>query len=262
MSFQEGVKVERQGTVAIVTMSNPERRNAFYPEMRRQLTATLNALGADTELRAVVLTGDGAHFCAGADTSRMRQAGTPTPIQVRENMKDVAQLLRAIAGGGKPIIAAVEGDAFGAGFAMALACDVVVAARNARFGSVFTKVGLLPDMGMLYTLQQRVGPVKARQLMMLGTPVDGAEAARIGISDELAEPGQALAAALAFAARFDEPAPVVVSLIKGALATGVNSIEDAIRLEYDLQPMLASTQDRIEGMAALKEKRKPRFTGR
>jgi len=262
MSFQEGVKVERRGTVAIVTMSNPERRNAFYPEMRRQLTATLNALSIETELRAVVLTGDGAHFCAGADATRLRQAGTPTPVQARENMKDVAQLLRAIVGGAKPIIAAVEGDAFAAGFAIALACDVVVASRHARFGSVFTKVGLLPDMGMLYTLPQRVGPVKARHLMMLGTPVDGAEAARIGVADEVTEPGQALTAALAFAGRFDEPAPLVVSLIKGALATGVNSIEDAIRLEYDLQPMLALTQDRTEGMAAFKEKRKPRFTGR
>jgi 2-(1,2-epoxy-1,2-dihydrophenyl)acetyl-CoA isomerase len=264
MSFDEGMHVGRTEGIAIVTMSNPERRNAFYPEMRRKLTAILLDLGGEADVRAIVLTGHEGHFCAGADVSRMRRGDTRTPgaLQVRETMKEVSQLLRLIAAGSKPVIAAVEGDAFGAGLSIAAASDVVVASRDARFGAPFTKIGILPDMGLLFTLPRRVGLSRAKQMMMLAEPMGGEEAARIGLVDRLCEPRDALRAAIEFGGRFTAVAPVPVALIKAALADGVTSIEDAIRIERDLQPLLSSTSDAQEGITAFKEKRKPGFLGR
>jgi 2-(1,2-epoxy-1,2-dihydrophenyl)acetyl-CoA isomerase len=263
VSVTDGIQLEQTGSVAIVTMNNPERRNAFFPEMRRKLTATLNELGSDTAVRAIVLTGAGSHFCAGADVSRMRREGaSPGALQARENIKEVGQLLRAIAAGSKPVIAAVEGDAVGAGFSMACASDFVVAARNCRFGAAFARLGILPDMGMLYTLPRRVGLAKARQLMMLATMVNGVEATELGIVDQLTGAGEALMHARKLAEQFQDVAPAPVALIKAALADGVNSIEEVLRIERDLQPLLSSTEDAKEGISAFKEKRKPSFMGR
>lgn len=257
----DGVIVERRGAVVILTMSNPGRRNAFFPEMRRKLADTLCSVGMDSEIRAFVLTGEEGHFCAGADLSRSRPAER-TPITVRENTKDVNRLLNGIHAGARPVITAVEGDAFGAGMSMASASDKVFAGRTARFGAAFTKIGILPDMGLLYTLKTRVGLPKARELMYLSIPIGAEEAHRIGLVDELTEPGGALAAAVKYAEQLAEMPPLAIAYTKGALATGVNSIEDATRLEVDLQPILALSEDAKEGVAAFKEKRKPRFVGK
>lgn len=264
MSAPADISIERRGPVAILTMINPGRRNAFSPESRRKLTDYLNELAVTEEIRAIVLRGDGDHFCAGANL--VPTPGVPvqkrSPMQVRENTKDLYRLVRAIAANPKPIIAAVEGDAFGGGLAFAAACDVLVAARTARFGTAFTAIGLMPDLGLLYSLPQRVGVVKARQMLMLSSRVDGVEAFRIGLADELTEPGQALERALAWAEKFNEVAPVAVSLTKESLARGITSIEDAMRTEVDLLPFVQTTEDRVEGVAAFREKRKPAFKGR
>jgi enoyl-CoA hydratase/carnithine racemase len=261
MSAIDGVGVELRGAVAILTMTNPGRRNAFYSEMRRRISTLLAEYAVNPDIRAVVLTGADGHFCAGADLNRGTTQRALTPLEVRETMRDVHALLRLMVSGAKPLIAAVEGDAFGAGMSMATACDVVVVAKNARFGAAFTKVGVMPDMGLLYTLPQRVGLPKARQLMMLSEPVGGEAALEIGLADEMTEPGEALERAIAIADRYSGLAPLAVAMTKIALATGVTSIEDAIRLELDLQPMLGSSADCREGFAAFREKRKPVFRG-
>ena len=261
MSTTDGVIVDRQGATVVLKMSNPGRRNAFFPEMRRKLAATLYSMGMDPEVRAFVLTGEDGHFCAGADLSRARGAER-TALSVRESMKDTHQLLRGIVAGARPVIAAVEGDAFGAGMSMTAACDKVFSSRSARFGSAFAKIGLLPDMGILYNLPQRVGLSKARELLMLAVPISAEEAHRIGLVDELVEPGKALEAALCYADLIAELPPLPVSYTKAALATGITSVEDAMRLELDLQPILALSEDSREGVLAFKEKRKPKFSGK
>jgi 2-(1,2-epoxy-1,2-dihydrophenyl)acetyl-CoA isomerase len=258
------VSVERRDAVAILTMINPGRRNAFSPDSRRKMTEYLNELAISEETRAIILRGDGAHFCVGADLTPTPGAPVKqrTPMQTRENTKDLYRLVRAIAANPKPIIAAVEGDAFGGGLAFAAACDVLVAARTARFGTAFTAIGLMPDLGLLYSLPQRVGVVKARQMLMLSSRVDGAEAFRIGLADELAESGQALERALLWAEKFNDVAPVGVAITKESLSRGITSIEDAMRIEVDLLPFVQTTEDRLEGVAAFREKRKPTFKGR
>ena len=260
--FEDGVCLERRGATAVITLSNPEKRNAFYPEMRLRMTRYLKELGGEASVRCIIITGADGHFCAGADLSRVAQRPAPmTTLETRENMKVVLELLRAIAAGAKPVIAAVEGDAFGAGFSIAAACDLIVATPTSRFGAAFSKMSLAPDMGLLYSLPRRVGHVRASRLMMLSTPVTGEEGVRIGLVDELAEPGGALNAALEFAEQFHAPAPLSVSIVKSAMA-GLAGLDDVIRMELDIVPLAISTEDHREAMAAFAEKRKPDFKAR
>lgn len=257
-----GITLERRGRVAILVIDNPERRNAFTPEMRRTLTADLVALNHDDEVRAIVITGAGGHFCAGADLSRIGTAPQePSFIQAGENLKDVHHLARAIVLSPKPIVTAVEGDAFGAGLSMVAASDVAVAARTARFGTSFTKIGIVPDMGLLHSLPNRVGVARARRLVFTPTMLSGEDAHRIGLADELTEPGAALEVALEHAERLAEGAPITIALTKGAFAMGPMSLDDALRYELMHLPMALASSDSKEGLAAFKEKRKPNFKG-
>ncbi|HXC38432.1 MAG TPA: enoyl-CoA hydratase/isomerase family protein [Burkholderiales bacterium] len=262
MSFTDGVKLDKHGTTLIVTMSNPGKRNAFHREMRLRMIDAMREAAADNAVRAIVLTGADGHFCSGADLSRVDMKAAPRSVaSLRENMKDVHRLLRVIVGGARPVIAAVEGDAFGAGLSMSAACDRVFAAKTARFGAAFAKIGIIPDVGLLYTLPKRVGMARARDMMFLAAPFSGEEAHKAGLVDELTETGGALDAALAYAGRFADIPPIPITLMKAALATGITDIDDAMRIELDLQPIASLSNDCAEGIQAFKEKRKPVFTG-
>jgi 2-(1,2-epoxy-1,2-dihydrophenyl)acetyl-CoA isomerase len=261
MDFVDGVRVSRQDSTAIITLSNPGKRNAFHSAMRARIVGALAEINADAGLRAVVLTGADGHFCAGADVSTIAQR-ISTHHSSRLQLREVHEFARALYAGPKPVIAAVEGDAFGGGFSVACACDRVFAAHGARFGSAFAKIGIMGDVGLLYTLTRRVGLAKARELLMLATPVGAEEAVSLGIADELAEKGGALAAALAYAQRFAAIPPLAVAYTRAALASGVASLADALRLELDLQPILATSEDCREAIAAFKEKRAAKFNGR
>jgi enoyl-CoA hydratase/carnithine racemase len=256
------IRLDRDGAIAVITLANPERRNAFTPEMRRAITRHLETLADDAGCRAVVLTGSGGHFCAGADLSRVDPDTPPmTGEALRENTRDVHQLVRALFCGPKPVIAAVEGLAYGGGLAMALACDHVVAARTARFGAAFSKLGIIADVGALYTLQLRLGVVGAKRFLALGPQVDGEEAVRMGLADEAAQPGEALSAALATARRYAEAAPLSLAYTKAAYGRGIGSLEDAFRAELDYLPLTVASADFQEALKAFREKRPPVFTG-
>jgi len=257
------IKLERRDRIAVLTIDNTARRNAFTPEMRRDLTAKLTQLNHDADIRAIVITGEGEHFCAGADLSRIGTvAQDPTFIQAGENLKDVHHLARAIILSPKPIITAVEGDAFGAGLSMVAGSDLAIVARTARFGASFTKIGIVPDVGLLHSLPNRIGVARTRRLIFTPTMLSGEEAHRIGLGDELAETGGALELALHYAEGLAEAAPITIALTKGALANGPMSLDDALRYELMHLPMALSSQDSKEGLAAFKEKRKPNFHGR
>jgi enoyl-CoA hydratase/carnithine racemase len=257
------IKLQRSGPVAVLTLDNPARRNAFTPEMRRSLTAELNALSHDDEVRAIVLTGEGEHFCAGADLSRVGGAAAPPSfIKAGENLKDVHHLARAIVLSPKPIITAVEGDAFGAGLSMVAGSDLAIVARTARFGAAFAKIGIVPDVGLLHSLPNRIGVARTRRLIFMSSMLSGEEAFRIGLADELAESGGALELALRRAEELAQAAPITIALTKGALAAAPMSFDDALRFELMHLPMALASQDSKEGLAAFKEKRKPNFQGR
>ncbi|MBY8821012.1 enoyl-CoA hydratase/isomerase family protein [Sphingomonas colocasiae] len=238
-SSEPGVTLDRDDAIAILTLSNPARRNAFTPDMRRSLTAHLVTLAKDDGCRAIILAGEGAHFCSGADLSRIDpDLPPPSANATRENMKEVHGLVRAIAAGPKPVIAAVEGIAAGGGLSIALACDHLVVAENARLITAFGKIGLIGDLGIMWSLQQRISPIAARRMLMVPTEVSGATAVDQGLADELCAPDSALEAARAAARGFAALAPLSVALTKSVYAEGAQSLEQVLQRELDLVPVV------------------------
>jgi enoyl-CoA hydratase/carnithine racemase len=150
----------------------------------------------------------------------------------------------------------------GAGLSIAALADHVVAARDAKFGAAFVKMGLMPDMGALWSLQHRVGRAKARELLGLARSFDGAEAGRIGLANEVVEPGQALNRAIAVAQEYAALPPVATALLKSALGQGVDSLDAAMRSEVEFQAVAMSSKDHAEAVRAFMEKRAPKFEGR
>lgn len=245
---------ERQGDVLVLTMDYPARRNALAMPLRKQLEDALEE-ASETGVRAVVLTGSGGHFCSGGDISGMAVTGI---VDGRERMRRTHRLTRLLAFGNFPLVAAVEGYCVGAGLSMALICDTVIAAEDARLGAGFGKIGLMPDLGLPFTLPQRVGVAKARQILLYHKQFTGIEAAAIDLVDEVVPKGQALTVALERAHFLAEQAPGPIALTRQMLAQGLH---DSLEVERHFQAALFATEDSREGRAAFLEKRTPKFKG-
>jgi enoyl-CoA hydratase/carnithine racemase len=259
-SSGQWVEVRREGAVAIVTMSDERRRNPFSMDMRLALSEAIRHLmDDDAEVRAVVLTGAGGHFCAGGDLSEMTTA--PSTLALRSRIAVATRLARMIATGPKPVVAAVEGSCIGAGMSLAAVCDLAIGARDAKFACAFVKVGLLPDTGLLWNLPQKIGAGRARELMLTCERFDGERAARLGLLDRVCEPGQALQLALDQARKWAEMPPVSLALLKGALVNAARDIPTTVRHEIDLNPLVRKTHDHQEAVSAFLEKRRPQFRG-
>jgi 2-(1,2-epoxy-1,2-dihydrophenyl)acetyl-CoA isomerase len=243
-----------------LTLSNPKRRNALAPGLRMALIEHLERGLADPECRAIILTGDGGHFCAGGDVSGM---GQQTGLQGRARMMRVShQMLRLLVEGEKPVIAAVEGHAAGAGLSIASACDIVVASRAAIFTCSFNRVGLVPDLGAAWTLPRRIGLGPTKMMMFRAKPVAAEDAARLGLVDVLAEPGAALAEARAVARDIAEGAPLSNGMAKQLINRSTGPLAEFLKAEADAQGLLYGSEDHREGREAFMAKRKPVFTGR
>ena len=256
---EDPVTVEQRDDLALVTLSLPRKRNALTMELRAVLLDKLDAIMSDATTRAIVLTGAGGYFCAGGDLKSM-QSGEP--LKARHRMMAVHRIVRLLAEGPKPVVSAVEGVAFGGGMALAALADCCVAARDARFGAVFGKVGLAPDMGLLWAVPARIGLARTRRMAMLSEEVSGEEGARLGLVDVLTEPGQALDTALAEARRFAAVAPVSVAATKMAFARLPGSLDTALADEINQQSALMQTDDHAEARAAFFDKRDPVFRGK
>lgn len=252
------VLVEDRGPVRIVTLNRPHRRNAIDLPLRYALGDRLEEAANDSAVRVIVVTGAGAGFCAGGDISTMRRMGE---AESRPRTEAAQRVVRAIWQAGKPVIAAVEGAAFGAGVSLALACDRVVAAQDAIFSTAFTGVGLAGDMGIFASLPARVGVATARQLMLLPTRLSGTEAVRIGLADAVVAPGTALHAALADAERMASAPPLAVAVIKSMLARWPRDAMTVLDDEVDNQVALFDSADFAEGVSAFHDKRRPVFRG-
>lgn len=187
--------VKTDGAVRILTINRPERRNALGTELMRELRRQMAEAEADTTVRALVLTGSPPAFCAGSD---LKELGGLSIEDMQAHEADTAAVARSINEYAKPVIAAIEGYALGGGFILAVSCDVVVSATDARWHLPEVKNGWLPPWG-LCALAARVGPVKAKHLTWATDPIDGTEAHQLGVADLLAAPGQAFAIARAHA---------------------------------------------------------------
>lgn len=247
------------GAVRIVTLERPARRNALSAPFREHVATAIEHALADEDCRTIILTGAGGHFCSGGDMASFTGV---TAVTGRTRMQRAQRLVRAVAAGEKPVIAAVEGHAAGAGLCLAAACDIVVASREARFSCSFNRVGLLPDAGGLWSVPQRMGLGRAKLLMMSGRVLPAPEAERQGLVEILAEPGEALTAALALAREIAGNAPLSHGLLKATLARGPMALEQLLAIEADAQGVLFGSEDFSEGRAAFLGKRPPVFNGR
>ena len=251
------VLLERIGGIVKLTLNDPERMNAFSQDMRTQLTRRFTELNDDDECRAIVLAAAGQNFTAGGDLKGFNET---TVRECRTRLKrGGALLMREMIAGAKPIVAAIEGYAFGAGLALAAASDYVVAAQGAKFCCAFTKLAFIPDLALMYSLPNRVGFTKAKQLIALAETFDAERARELGVVDDVVPTGSALEAALKVAERFAAGPPLTFELVKSVFARGLEAMMQA---EVDLQPMVWLSEDHKEGKRAFFEKRKPRFTGK
>lgn len=256
--FSQSVPVlsDDHGRVRVITLHRPDRRNAIDIPLRIALAEALEVAAGDSTVGAIVLTGAGTVFCAGGDISTMERAGAE---QTRPRIEAAQRVIRAIWRTPKPVVAAVEGAAYGAGVSLALACDRVIAGERTTMSMSFTRVGLAGDMGIFASLPARVGPARAKQLLMMPGVVDMAEARTVGLVDRVVPTGQALTAALSDARALADGPSRAFGVIKSMLSEQRGDPFGTLDREVAHQIELFDSADFAEGVAAFKEKRRPQF---
>jgi len=254
----ETILVERDAGVVTITLNRPDRRNAFNATMTEELLDAFGEVGSRPEDRALVLTGAGGTFCSGADITS--GVGSSHPIVYMRGVGDAAMALHHIP---KPTIAKVRGVAAGAGWNMALACDLVVAADDARFSQIFVKRGLSVDFGGSWVLPRLIGLQRAKELTFFGDFVSAIEARDVGLVNRVLPDGELDAFVDEWARRLATGPTLTISLTKTLLSHGLDtSLEQALEDEARAQAVCLSTEDTREAIRAFAEKRAPEFQGR
>jgi enoyl-CoA hydratase len=249
--------------VVLVTLSQPDRRNAMSDAMTAAWPELMEALRTDADVRAVVVTGAGRAFCSGGDISWI--GGEPDALvpDLRARMLAFYRGWLSIRALEVPTIAAINGAAVGAGAALALACDIRYAAASARFSVPFSSLGLHPGMATTWLLPEVVGVAAARDLLLTGRMVDAEEMLRLGLVSSVSGDDEFVTGVLHAAHQVAAGAPVATRLTKVALAGGGHATyDDALQWEALAQSVTLASDDLLEGLAAVREKRPPRFSGR
>ncbi len=260
--MEDPLLVTRHDGWTLLTLNRPERLNAFCEALHLALIPAMDAIEADDTCRAVVLTGAGRGFCAGQDLSERTDIDDNPDLGAFLD-KYYNPFVRRIRSLRKPVIAAVNGVAAGAGANLALACDVVLAARSAKFIQAFSKIGLVPDCGGTFFLPRLIGDARARALMMLAEPISADTAESWGMIWKAVDDEKLMEQAGALAAHLATQPTAAYALIKDALNAGAtNDLSTQLDLERDLQREAGKSPDYREGVKAFLEKRPARFTGR
>ena len=246
------------GHVAVVTFDDPKIRNAMTAENREELRSALDALAGDDDIHAVVLTGAGGHFCAGGD---IRTMGETDIAKIDERMGDVARTAEQLAVFPKLTLAAVSGHAAGAGVSIACLTDMVVADETAQFTFSFLKLALGPDWGLTATLARRVGATAAKRLILSRATIDGREAHRLGLADDVTPEGKAPDRAVELASALANGPMAAIAAIKTQIS-GIEDLRAALQAEAAQQRARFSHAEHQEGAAAFREKRRPDFSGK
>jgi enoyl-CoA hydratase/carnithine racemase len=260
----EHLCVERPADgVALLSLDNPDQRNAMSEQMTASWVAAVEALKTDSSVRVVVVTGQGSAFCSGGDTSWIVGEPDAGVDQLRTRMIAFYRAWLSVRSLEVPTIAAVNGAAIGAGLCLALACDIRYAAASASLGAPFVRLGMHPGMAATWLLRDAIGPAAARDLLLTGRTVDADEALRLGLVSRVVDDASFRDEVLATAAGIAATAPIASRLTKLALADGGHSTyEAALQWEALAQPVTLATEDLHEGIRAAREKRAPDFRGR
>jgi enoyl-CoA hydratase/carnithine racemase len=256
---EEILQVCHEGPIAVMTLNNPKRLNAFNWAMRSAMYERLLEIEANEACRAIVLTGAGGNLCAGGDISEMKHREI---IEGRMRMDLPTRIFKLLVNGPKPFVCAVEGNAAGAGVSFVAASDYAVAASDAKFSCAFIKVGLMPDVGAIWSLPRKVGHRKAMELCAFAEPFDAQAALDMQLINRICEPGRALEEAMVAAGKFTRTPAIAMALMKSALNTGNDTVDLACTTEVNYQSILQNTEDFAEAARAFAEKRKPDFKGR
>lgn len=252
---QDVLQVTRDRSVAILTMNRPEAKNALSFDLTDALLDQLVALRRDETVRSVVLTGGGGNFSSGGDVKTMGRLGDRTPEQRRQGMQRYRDLAVALMNLDKPLIAAVDGVAYGAGLSMALTADMVLVSERVRMCVVFHRIGLVPDVGAWFNLPRIVGLQRAKELVFSAREFNAAEALQMGVAMEVLSPDALLPRALAIAHSFEGAPPTALSLSKQALQASLQS---------DLTTMLdmEATAQAVAGSSAYARESVRRFAAK
>ena len=260
--MSETVILERDEAVAIVTLNRPERLNSFNTATTDALQRIFAELAEDPGVRALIVTGAGRGFCAGQDlTERVMTPGAPVDVgaSLDTRFNPLVRMMRAMP---KPIVVAVNGVAAGAGANLALAGDIVLAAKSAEFIQAFVRIGLAPDCGGTWSLTRLLGEARAKALAMLAEPLSAERAAAWGLIWKAVDDDDLMPQARALAARLAKAPPAALAAIKRLIHdAATTTMDEQLDLESDAQRALGYTRDFAEGVTAFREKRPPVFAG-
>ncbi|MEU8102524.1 enoyl-CoA hydratase-related protein [Nonomuraea muscovyensis] len=257
------IRYDVTDAVAAITLDRPDAMNSLTAELKSALLDALRRAAGEPQVRAVLLTGSGRAFCAGQDLREHAanlEAGRGLADTVRRHYNPIVELITTMP---KPVVAAVNGVAAGAGASLAFACDLRIASERAKFALAFTGIGLAPDSGASWTLQRLVGPGQAAELLLLGEPLDAARALELGVVTRVVPADDVLKTARELAVRLAQGPTLAYAATKRALAyAATHALPDALALEADLQDECAATRDHLEATRAFLAKERPVFGGR
>lgn len=260
----ETIRFERDGGVCRLVLNRPDRLNSFTAHMHEELATALDAADGDAAVRAILLTGAGRGFCAGQDLADRAVAPGGKPVDLGDTVEKYwAPLVKRLALRDKPVICAVNGVAAGAGANVALACDIVLAARSAKFIQSFANIGLIPDTGGTWALPRLVGQARALGLALTAEPLSAEKAEAWGLIWKCVDDDALEAESMALARKLAGGPTRGLAATKHAIrAALLHPLEDELRIERDLMRELGNSADYREGVAAFLEKRQPCFTGK
>ncbi|MHC2253250.1 2-(1,2-epoxy-1,2-dihydrophenyl)acetyl-CoA isomerase [Bradyrhizobium embrapense] len=254
------VKRERDGKVGILTLNDPASLNAMTPELLGDLARAVGEMGIEPGIRALILTGEGRGFCSGQNLKAFNSLGDNIYTGVMKHYWPAMQALRECR---MPVVVAVNGVAAGGGFSLAMSGDIILAARSASFIQVFSRIGLVPDLGSTWLLPRLIGRQRALELMLLNEPLPAERAKEWGLVRDVVEDARLLEEARALAGRLaDGPTRALVATRQLLEESEHASYADQFRREIELQQVIRESADAKEGRQAFVEKRKAQFTGR
>ncbi|HSV83094.1 MAG TPA: enoyl-CoA hydratase-related protein [Ramlibacter sp.] len=262
--MSELLKYEIADGVATITLNRPEKMNAFTGEMLDKWVQSLEDARTNPEVRVIVMTGTGRAFTTGGDVEGFGASAQQTAAGIRKHLVEgVQRLPRKLAEIDKPVIAALNGFATGGGLDIALACDIRFAAESARFAETYAKMGLIPGAGGAYLLPRLVGTAKALELFWGCEWVEAREAERIGLVNKVFPDAELMEGTYAFARKVAAGAPLAIQTIKRVMRRGLDQdLDSALDLVASTMPIVRTSEDHQEALAAFKEKRTPNFKGK